>query len=225
LKPDPWDFETLQVIDKRIDTSEADGIRDRWEFGRVMLAARAGKKRLPNGYLAELVRRTGKSQTELSNRLRCAEMFPTEAELSNALESYPSWHELVENLYAKREEVQDGAMSKDEAQAITSRIRAWVDTISEDDRAYVEQWLTAFSEETDDEFMDRKRRHEPYPKLSGDSIFHFVQMQADMDRLNRIELSRITALANTDPKRAARHFQQWLDNQDAEDDDAEDGGE
>ena len=84
--PDPWDFETLLCIDKRIDTCEAEGIRDRWEFGRLMLAARAGRKRLPNGYLAELVQRTGKSQSELSYRLRFAETFPTEAELSNALE-------------------------------------------------------------------------------------------------------------------------------------------
>ena len=61
-----------------------------------MLAARGGKKRLPNGYLAELVQRTGKSQTELSYRLRFAEMFPTQAELSNALESYTSWHALIE---------------------------------------------------------------------------------------------------------------------------------
>src|SRR6516164_9549706 len=98
-KPDPWDFETLLTIDKRIDTREDENIRDRWEFGRVMLAARADKKRLPSGYLAALIERTGKSQSELSYRLRCAEVYPTEAELSNALELFPSWHELVQNLY------------------------------------------------------------------------------------------------------------------------------
>jgi hypothetical protein len=100
-KPDPWDFETLLTIDKRIDTREDENIRDRWEFGRVMLAARDGKKRLPNGYLAELVKATGKSQRELSNRLRCADVYPTEVELCNALQSCPSWHEMAENLYAK----------------------------------------------------------------------------------------------------------------------------
>ena len=99
IRPDPWDFETLLIIDKRIDASEAESMHDRWEFGQSMLEARGGKKRLPNGYLAALVERTGKSQTELSNRLRFAEMYPTEAELSNALESFTSWHELVENLY------------------------------------------------------------------------------------------------------------------------------
>lgn len=61
-QPESWHFETLLILDKRIDSAEAESIRDRWEFGRVMLAARNGKKRLPNGYLAALVKRTGKSQ-------------------------------------------------------------------------------------------------------------------------------------------------------------------
>jgi len=100
-KPDPWDFETLLTIDKRIDTREDENVRDCWEFGRVMLAARAGKKRLANGYLAELVKVTGKSQRELSNRLRCADVYPTEVELCNALQSCSSWHEMAENLYAE----------------------------------------------------------------------------------------------------------------------------
>ncbi len=50
IQPDAWDFETLMCIDKRIDVSEAESICDRREFGRFMLAAREGKKRLPNGY-------------------------------------------------------------------------------------------------------------------------------------------------------------------------------
>ena len=96
--PDPWDFETLLIIDKRIDTSEADSIRDRWEFGRLMLAARDGRKRLPNGYLAQLVQRTGKSRRELGYRVQFAETYPTEAELCNALHSLTSWHDVVENM-------------------------------------------------------------------------------------------------------------------------------
>lgn len=117
LQPDPFDYETLLTIDKRIDAAEAEGIRERWEFGRIMLAARGGKKRLPNGYLAELVERTGKSQTELSNRIRFAEAYPTEAELSIALESCESWHEIVENLYGKP------TISYDDAVRITADIR------------------------------------------------------------------------------------------------------
>jgi hypothetical protein len=106
-KPGPWDFETLLIIDKRIDTREDENVRDRWEFGRVMLDARSGKKRLPNGYLAALIERTGKSRAELGFRIRFAEAYPTEAELSNALDSFTSWHDVVESLYASEELEQD----------------------------------------------------------------------------------------------------------------------
>jgi hypothetical protein len=118
VSPDPWDFETLLCIDKRIDAAEAEGITERWEFGRLMLAAREGKKRLPNGYLAELVSRTGKSQRELSYRIQFAERYPTEAELRNALRDYSSWHDMVEHLAAKPE---DGGESDEE---FLARIRA-----------------------------------------------------------------------------------------------------
>jgi hypothetical protein len=100
---DQWDFEELVLIDKRIDTSDAEGIRDRWEFGRRMLADRKGKKRLPNGYLAALVECTGKSRAELGFRIQFAEQNPTEAELSNALDSFSSWHDVVQNLSANPE--------------------------------------------------------------------------------------------------------------------------
>jgi hypothetical protein len=183
-QPDPWDFEELVLIDKRIDTSETEAIRDRWEFGRRMLADRDGKKRLPNGYMAALVERTGKSRSELGYRIQFAERFPTEAELSNALDSFTSWHELVENLVVKPKE----------------------------------------NGETDEEFMARWRaRHRgewtfTIPATWEETLPVLVQIQADMDRFNRIWLCEITELAKTDPKLAAKHFQVWQDNQDAEDD-------
>jgi hypothetical protein len=59
-----------------------------------MLAARDGAGRLPNGYLAELVERTGKSRSELGYRVQFAALYPSEQELSNALDSYGSWFEV-----------------------------------------------------------------------------------------------------------------------------------
>lgn len=60
-------IERLLRIDERIDTHEGEALRDRWEFGHAMLAARDGKGRLPNGYLTDLVERTGKSRTEAAH--------------------------------------------------------------------------------------------------------------------------------------------------------------
>lgn len=96
------DIEEFVLLDKRIDVAEEEGIQARWEFGRRMLADRGAAKRLSNGYIAALVDVTGKSRTELSNRLKFAEVF-TEEQLSNALDSCMSWHEIVsDHLYQQR---------------------------------------------------------------------------------------------------------------------------
>ncbi len=89
-------IERLVRLDERIDSREGEALRDRWEFGRELLAARDGKGRLPNGYLTALVERTGKSRSELGYRLQFAEAFPTEAELSTAVDSFRSWTEIRE---------------------------------------------------------------------------------------------------------------------------------
>jgi hypothetical protein len=87
-------IERLARIDQRIDSHQGAALRDRWEFGHEMLAARDGAGRLPNGYLAELVERTGKSKSELSYRAQFTAACPTEQELSTAVDSYTSWTEL-----------------------------------------------------------------------------------------------------------------------------------
>lgn len=97
------EFERLVHIDKRIDSHEGAALRDRWEFGQQMLAARDGAGRLPNGYLAALKARTGKSHTELAWRAQFATAFPSEHELSSALESFSSWTEAVRSIKAARD--------------------------------------------------------------------------------------------------------------------------
>lgn len=92
------DIERLVRIDQRIDASESTALRDRWEFGRQMLAARDGAGRLPNGYLAELVERTGKSRRELAYRARFADAYPTEDELCTVVHSFESWTAVRESL-------------------------------------------------------------------------------------------------------------------------------
>jgi len=93
----------LLHIDKQIDENESTALRARWEFGREMLAARDGAGRLPNGYLAELAQRTGKSRTELSRRAIFATRYPSEGQLLHAVEQFPSWHEVAKNLKAEKD--------------------------------------------------------------------------------------------------------------------------
>lgn len=88
-------IQRLVHIEERITGAEDTGLRARWEFGHVLLAARDGKGRLPNGYLADVVERTGVSRQEVGYRTRFAERFPTEAELTNAVGTFRSWHQVV----------------------------------------------------------------------------------------------------------------------------------
>lgn len=97
------DVERLVHIDQRIDAAEGDGLRARWEFGQQMLAARDGAGRLPNGYLSALVERTGKSRSELGYRVQFAASFPTEEELSTAVDNCPSWTDLRKSLKAEKD--------------------------------------------------------------------------------------------------------------------------
>ena len=77
---------------------EGAALRDRWEFGRQMLAARDGAGRLPNGYLADLVERTGKSRSELGRRAQFAATYPTDEELSHAVGTFTSWRDVWRSL-------------------------------------------------------------------------------------------------------------------------------
>jgi N6-adenosine-specific RNA methylase IME4 len=90
-------IERLVHIDHRIDAHEGEALRDRWEFGHLMVAARGGMDRLPNGYLTMLVERTGKSRAELKFRAQFAETYPSEDELANALASYGSWFAVIQH--------------------------------------------------------------------------------------------------------------------------------
>ena len=92
------------VIDKRIDAAEEqaadslrESLRDRWEFGRLMLAERKGKQ-LPKGAMAKLVEATGKSETELKYRARFAERYPTEDEVGRAMPTFTSWTQVKKSL-------------------------------------------------------------------------------------------------------------------------------
>lgn len=89
-------IERLVRIEERITAAEGMGLRERWNFGHELLAKRDGRGRLPNGYLTAVSEQTGASRREVSYRLSFAELFPTEEELCNALQSYGSWFEITQ---------------------------------------------------------------------------------------------------------------------------------
>jgi len=81
-------------LDAEVDAVEGDGIRARWEFGRALLMERVGKQ-LPNGRLDEVAEAIAKSRQEIAYRMKFAERFPTEEQVSNAVGNFKSWHQIV----------------------------------------------------------------------------------------------------------------------------------
>lgn len=98
------DIEEFIVLEKEITSTEdtivdsqRESIRKRWEFGKALLARRVGKQ-LPNGLLDTLVAEIGCSRSELQYRMQAAEQYPTEDEVSTALDTRPSWTQFKKHL-------------------------------------------------------------------------------------------------------------------------------
>ncbi|BBZ41139.1 hypothetical protein [Mycobacterium conspicuum] len=92
---DEWRV-ALKELSERIAGNEADSIQARWEFGRVLRQRRDGKKQLPPGVMAEVVKTHGISQREANYRMKFADKFTTEDEVRNALQTYgSSWRSIV----------------------------------------------------------------------------------------------------------------------------------
>jgi N6-adenosine-specific RNA methylase IME4 len=99
-------FARLVRLEQRIAGSDTDGLRARWEFGHELLRARDGKGRLPNGYLAQVIKETKTSRAELIYRSKFAAKFPSEAELINAVDQFRSWHAIVRDALPERPRVE-----------------------------------------------------------------------------------------------------------------------
>lgn len=97
--------------EKTIAAADADGIRERWEYGRLLLVddtATTAAGNLRNGVLAELVRvslrsavlRSATSQyaglrREIQYRLQCARAYPFESQITQASAQYGYWWQLI----------------------------------------------------------------------------------------------------------------------------------
>jgi hypothetical protein len=92
-------IEEYVQIDKRVDAAEeqgfAESLRERWEFGKRMVAGRVGKRYENLGELAEA---TGKSPRELGYRMQFAEQYPTEDDLRTAVRKFNSWIQVKKSL-------------------------------------------------------------------------------------------------------------------------------
>jgi hypothetical protein len=74
----------LDPIQKDIEARESESIEARWDFGRVLLTHRAGKKQLPPGLRSEIAKKYKLEASEITRRMQLAEKFTTREEVVDA---------------------------------------------------------------------------------------------------------------------------------------------
>jgi hypothetical protein len=97
----------LEKLERRIAASDGGGVLERWHYGQEILKAKAGKKRIPDGMLEDLVKAAGTKPTkrgerksaisvrEIRNRVRLAEVYPTEAHVRQIFAELGLWSEII----------------------------------------------------------------------------------------------------------------------------------
>lgn len=87
-------------LERKIATVGADDVIRRWEYGQELLKAKAGKKKLPDGLIDDLVKdaeRDGMkvSRREIQYRVRCAEVYASKAQLRKIVCTIGPWSEII----------------------------------------------------------------------------------------------------------------------------------
>jgi DNA-binding PadR family transcriptional regulator len=96
----PWTvtLAVLASLEHEILDTQKEGLLKRWEFGHELLKKRTtykGQLCVPRQLMTLTVKQCRISQPEITKRIRFAERYPTRKEASNAVTTYPSWHQMV----------------------------------------------------------------------------------------------------------------------------------
>lgn len=125
--------DVMPDLEAKVREGATAAIRARWESGRAMNNLKGNNKQLPKGVLAawseELTALgfTAASKSELGYRMMFAKKFPTEADVSNAVRKFGSWHAITqEALYNTRPDIPKPGRSSelDKAKALIKKLDA-----------------------------------------------------------------------------------------------------
>jgi hypothetical protein len=88
-------------LEQRIASGERGSVIDRWRYGRQLMEARAGRKQLPHGFIADRLAEAERaglklSEREIRYRVALAEAYASGAEVGTACADFGSWSALRE---------------------------------------------------------------------------------------------------------------------------------
>jgi hypothetical protein len=138
-------FAELDPIHKRVSENETNSIEARWEFGQYLLKLRVGKQ-LQKGLRSEIKDHFGLEASEITRRMKLAEIFPTHKQVVDACAKHGgSWRRII------REELTKNPREEKTAPVWCDYAKAWLDK------------LAAEARESDD-------RHAAFVKLLSDVL-------------------------------------------------------
>src|SRR4029077_18114491 len=118
---------SIDEVEERSDNLLRQAHRARWEFGKLMLIARGHRKQLPNGYLDELAQQTGRSRSDLQQRMWFATSYPTRDEVFQAVNTpdgtCKSWSEVRRAIPKPPEDEDEGKKRKRDVEAEERKAR------------------------------------------------------------------------------------------------------
>lgn len=90
----------FEKLEQKITASDGGGVMGRWNYGREVLRAKAGRKQLPDGMIADLItagERSGKkvSEREIQYRLKLASVYATDQQVRKLIADFGSWTEII----------------------------------------------------------------------------------------------------------------------------------
>ncbi len=91
---------TFEKLEQKITASDGGGVMARWAYGRKVLEAKAGRKQLPDGMIADLIKaaeRAGKkiSEREIQYRAKLADVYATDQQVRKAIADFGTWTEII----------------------------------------------------------------------------------------------------------------------------------
>jgi hypothetical protein len=84
-------------LERAIRESDGGGLKLRWQMGREMLKLRVGR-RLPNGVLDLLSQGLHVHPSELVARMKFAQKFSTEDQLTNVISKFTTWYDIKQHV-------------------------------------------------------------------------------------------------------------------------------
>lgn len=87
-------------IERKITAGDGGGIMSRWHYGREALKARAGRKQLPDGMMANLIKEAGAdgkklSEREIRYRMKFASVYASDQQVCKIIADLGTWSEII----------------------------------------------------------------------------------------------------------------------------------